>query len=370
MRICILGNASSIHVVRWANGLSSLGNEVFLFSADQPGIHLIDSKVNLNILRFRPPFGYYLNYRQARKLISQIKPDILNTHYASGYGTLSRLIGFYPTLLSVWGSDIFDFPNKSWFHKRLITKNLKSTDWIASTSQVMKFEIEKYFKPRNPIFITPFGVDLEQFKPIKNNDITIGIVKTIDQKYGHFYLIKAMRIVIDRLISEELIDIEKKIHILVVGDGPQRNQLEKMISALGLTPYVTITGMIMHSEVHNYYKRMNICCFPSTSFSESFGVSVIEASACEIPVIASNIGGLPEVVIDGETGYLVPPCDALSLAEKIYHLIRNPGLRVKMGKQGRHFVSINYDWHENVQRMVRYFGLIVKEKNINKLKSR
>lgn len=364
MRICILGNAACIHTVRWANGLVSLGNEVFVLSASPPGVHQLDSKVQLQILRYRPPLGYFLNIRQVRTILKNINPDILNTHYASGYGTLSRFIGFEPTLLSVWGADIFDVPGKNPIFRNIVYKNLKAATRIGSTSEVMKREIEKLFKPAKKIFITPFGVDMEKFRPVAKKDkrfITLGIVKRIAAKYGQVYLIKAVKIVIDRFISEGHREVAEKLRLLIVGDGSQRREIEQLIHNLGMDSICTLTGEIEHSKVPDYLQLIDICCYPSTLSSESFGVSVIEASACEIPVIVSNIGGLPEVVKNGKTGYLVKPKDEFDLAEKIYSLVRNPELRKKMGVQGRQFVTQNYDWQENLRRMEHYMKIVVDD---------
>jgi len=364
MRICILGNAASIHTVRWANGLGNLGNEVFLLSASPPKVHQLNPKVQVQILRYRPPLGYFLNIRQVRTILKDINPDILNTHYASGYGTLSRFIGFKPTLLSVWGSDIFDVPYQNPIYRNIVYKNLKAATRLASTSHVMKREIEKLFYPAEEIFVTPFGVDLIKFKPgLKKEDqvITIGIIKRIMDKYGQIYLVKAVKLVVDRLFNEGYIDIAERIRLLIVGDGPQRKEIERLIQHLGMDSICTLTGEIEHSKVPDYLHLIDICCFPSTLASESFGVSIIEASACEIPVIASNLGGLPEVIKDGETGYLVRPMDEFDLAEKIYQLVINPELREKMGVQGRQFVSQHYDWQENLQRMEHFMTSVVDD---------
>ena len=88
---------------------------------------------------------------------------------------------------------------------------------------------------------------------------------------------------------------------------------------------------------------MDIFVVPSISPSETFGVAAFEASSCSIPVIASDIGGLPEVVKDGTPGFLVPPCDVNAIADRIIRLIDNPWLRLQMGIEGRKYVKSIYD---------------------------
>lgn len=366
MRICLLGNAASIHLVKWANGLSSLGHEVFLISADRPGIDKLDEKIKSFILTIPPLAGYFLDYRQARRIINRIRPDILNVHYASGYGTLSRLIGFHPTLLSVWGSDVFDVPYQNRLMRRIVCKNLMAADRVASTSWIMKQQVERLVSLNKEVFVTPFGVDTNIFRPIPKQEketITIGIVKTVDEKYGQIYLVKAFDILIKRLISSGLNDTVQKLQLLIVGDGPQLFEVQQLVRKLGLGNYIKFYGRVAHSEVPNYFSKFDIACFPSTQ--ESFGVAAIEASACALPVVVSKIGGLKEVIIDGKTGFHCESQNPTDLADKLYKLVLNPDLRQKMGQAGREYVLNNYDWQENLRRMENYMQQIVKEFNFN-----
>jgi glycosyltransferase involved in cell wall biosynthesis len=248
----------------------------------------------------------------------------------------------------------------------IVRKNLQAATRIASTSKIMREQILKLYQPSHEIFVTPFGVDLDVFKPSRKQDsryITIGIIKTIDEKYGQTYLIRAFKLLLDRLKSESQTEIANRLRLIIIGDGPQKVVVQSLVTQLGLDGQVSIIGRVKNADVPYYLNQFDIACFPSTLESESFGVAVIEASACEIPVIASNIGGLTEVVIDGETGYLVQPCDELALAEKIYHLIRYPELRQKMGRQGRQFVIKKYDWQENLGRMAYYMEKTIVEYN-------
>ena len=364
MKICLLGNAQSIHCVRWANALNRRGHNIYFISLSRPTIHLLDSSVNVEILPFDPPFGYFLSFPKAKLIIKRIKPDILNTHYASGYGTLSRFINFHPTLLSVWGSDVFDVPYQSKYMFKLIRKNLMAATRLASTSKIMKSQINKFFKSNDDIFITPFGVDLDLFKPMTDKDdavITIGMVKSLEEKYGPKYLVKAFKIVLDKLYKEGPSELAKQLRLLIVGNGPQRREIDELINQLSINEVTEMPGEISHSMVLQYLNRMDIFCLPSI-IQESFGVAAIEASACEIPVIASNIGGLPEVVVDGETGLLFEPKNVFALADKIFQLVLNPELRKKMGKNGRRFITENYNWDENVLRMEQFYYQIIGKK--------
>lgn len=364
MKIIFLGGAGSIHTIRWVNSLSEKGLEVILVSlkGEVETIGKINDNVKVIYLPFGTKLGYYLNVFALKKIISKEKPDLINAHYASGYGTLGRLSGFNKKLLNVWGSDVYDFPNESKLKKRIIEKNLKNYTAIASTSYCMAEETKKYLENKSKeIFITPFGVDTEKFKNLniekKENEIIIGIVKTLTEKYGIEYLIKAIKEL------ENILDIEnyKKIKLLIYGKGELKNKLEDLTKELQIEDKVIFKGYISNEDVPKALNEMDIFVVPSILDSESFGVAAVEAMACEIPVIASSVGGLKEVIIDKETGYLVPKKDHKEIAKYLKKLILDKNLRTSLGKNGRKRVLENYDWNSNVDYMIKIYREIVNE---------
>ena len=364
MKIIFLGEAGSIHTIRWVNSLSEKGLEVILVSlkGEVETIGKINDNVKVIYLPFGTKLGYYLNVFALKKIISKEKPDLINAHYASGYGTLGRLSGFNKKLLNVWGSDVYDFPNESKIKKRIIEKNLKNYTAIASTSYCMAEETKKYLENKSKeIFITPFGVDTEKFKNLniekKENEITIGIVKTLTEKYGIEYLIKAIKEL------ENILDIEnyKKIRLLIYGKGELKNKLEDLTKELQIEDKVIFKGYISNEDVPKALNEMDIFVVPSILDSESFGVAAVEAMACEIPVIASSVGGLKEVIVDKETGYLVPKKDHKEIAKYLKKLILDKNLRTSLGKNGRKRVLENYDWNSNVDYMIKIYREIVNE---------
>ena len=362
MKIIFLGEAASIHTIRWVNSLSEKGIEVILVSlkGEVDIIGKINDNVKVIYLPFGTKLGYYLNVFALKKIISKEKPDLINVHYASGYGTLGRLSGFNKKLLNVWGSDIYDFPNESKVKKRIIEKNLKNYIAIASTSYCMAEETKKYLKNKSKeIFITPFGVDTEKFKNLnieKNkNELVIGIVKTLTENYGIEYLIRAIKEL------ENILDTEnyKKIRLLIYGKGELKNKLEDLTKELQIEDKVIFKGYISNEDVPKALNGMDIFVVPS--INESFGVAAVEAMACEIPVIASSVGGLKEVIVDEETGYLVPKKDYKEIAKYLKKLILDKNLRTSLGENGRKRVLENYDWNSNVGYMIKIYKEIVNE---------
>ena len=299
---------------------------------------------------------YFYCFPELLRVIRSFKPDILHAHYASSYGLIGFLTFFKPFVVSVWGSDVYDFPKLSPFHKLLIKLCLKRADKILSTSETMARETKLYTK--KAIEITPFGIDLKEFKskPQKSvfeaGDIVVGTVKTMSEKYGIKYLVKAFAKVKDR-------HPELPLKLLLVGGGEQSEEIYELISKLGLKDIAVMIGAVPYNQVSNYHNMMTVSVFVSVSDSESFGVSVIEASACEKPVIVSNVGGLPEVVEDGVTGIVVPSKDIESIANTIEKLVMNNKLREKMGKAGRKRVEMLYNWYDNVEQMIGIYKSIL-----------
>lgn len=361
MKICFIGPASVIHTVRWVNAMEEKGHEVFLITMHSPTINNISQNVTIYNLKIPAPLGYYLNSIEAKNIINKINPDIVNVHYASGYGTLSRFINFEPTLLSVWGSDVFNFPYKSNWNMKNIKKNLKSATQIASTSYAMKEQVHNLIGKHSQIFLTPFGVDMNLFKPsedkVKSDYITIGIVKKLEEIYGVRYLIEAVAQLISKFNREGKQNIADKIKLKIIGEGSQEEELRELTYKLNIESITEFVGVVKHDQVPEYLNMLDIYCAPS--IHESFGVAIIEASSCGVPVIVSNVEGLPEVVINEKTGFIVEKENAFQISEKLYELVLNEGKRKRFGEKGREFVKENYEWEYTVNKMEQTYEEVV-----------
>ncbi len=199
MKIAILGNANSIHIKRWAEGLHDKGLDIHLLSCHAITMEY-SSGISLYQLTPKTPYGYILAVWKLKKLLNRINPDLLHAHYVSGYGTLAMLSGYRDLMLSAWGADVYDFPRKSKLHHWLIAKNLKQCLGIGSTSHCMREVIESIHPKLPPVYVTPFGVETNLFRSVKdrnhsNAQITIGTVKLLHDKYGIDTLIRAYSIV-------------------------------------------------------------------------------------------------------------------------------------------------------------------------------
>lgn len=360
MKILFLAAANSIHTVRWVNSLVARGNEVHLvYNANHvPTRNKLDKKVIQHRLKHSGNIAYYLNAAELRKLYREIKPDIVNAHYASGYGTLARMARVKTLLLSVWGSDVYDFPYQSIFKMHIVKKNISYANHIASTSKVMAKQVEKIMDKKMDISVTPFGVDIEQFKNIytSKKEFCFGVVKTLEYKYGIEYIIKSFFILLNRIKNEGL---DNNVVLKIYGEGKIKGELENLCKELGIMEKVIFKGYVPNIEVPNALNKMDVFCLGSILDSESFGVAAVEAMSCGVPVIATDVDGFKEVIEDEQTGYIVPRKDEVAMAEKMYELMIDNNKRKKMGEKGRIRVEELYNWENNITEMENVYKMIL-----------
>ena len=364
MKVVFLAGQNSIHTVRWANAMVDKVAELHLLTMHQPSDPL-DPRVKVYNLPYKALHGYFLNTSKVRELLAEIQPDLLHVHYASGYGTLGRLCKYHPLLLSVWGSDVYDFPATSFLHRALVTANLRAADWVASTSEVMAEQTKSLCADLNQLSITPFGIDVAKFYPQPAQDpnyITIGTVKRLAPKYGIDILIKAFALARSEAIAKYP-ELKEKLRLTIVGDGKQQPELENLVRQLDIESVTTFVGGVPHEEVPRYLNQMDIYVAASRLDSESFGVAVLEASACGLPVVVSDAGGLPEVVEAGVTGYIAPKEDVAATATAIGKLIDDAGSRDRLGQAGRKLVLERYVWSENVDLVREIYEKLLASKS-------
>ena len=357
MKICFLAPANNYHTQKWVRYFVDQGNEVSVLSLtkgeiDGAKVYWLNANTGSGASDFAK-LKYLLQFHHIREIINEIKPDIINAHYASSYGTLAALAGLKNHIVSVWGSDVYDFPRKSIFHKKLLEFSLNSARCIFSTSNAMAEETRKYTKKN--IFITPFGVDMDLFNPEKRERIDdgkfiIGTVKKLEPKYGIDYFLKAVSIV-----KEKIPDIPLEVRI--AGNGSHELQYHQLAKELGIENIVKWLGFISQEKAAKEWANMD--CGIIYSESESFGVSAVEAQAAGIPVIVSDVPGLQEAVNPGTSAAVVLRGKSELLAEKIIELYETPDKRVDMGKIGREYVKEHYELNKCFQRVAGYYAQLL-----------
>ena len=354
----MLASSRSVHTARWASGLSKRGWRITLMTADPDEPHDYNG---IPLVRL-PGSGkgvFITAGSFVKKWVKENDIAFIHAFYATDYGFLATYSRCAPVLLSVMGTDVFSYPEKSWIHKWGTSRILKSAQAVAATSRVMASRVEELTQGKVKPAITPFGVDTNVFKPEdldrsqRNTDESIHIIsiRHLHYKYGLDLLISAAGIIQKQKPGLKFV-------VDIYGDGPERENLQRQIDETGLQDCITLHGKVAPENVPELLREATIFVAPSRE--ESFGVAVLEASACGLPVIGSRVGGLPEVILDGETGLLFGKNNPGELADCIITLTE-PQVSGKLGKNGVKFVQTEYTSEVALTKMEAVYQLMIKK---------
>lgn len=224
-------------------------------------------------------------------------------------------------------------------------------DLWASSSGYNAAQVEKRYGC--PVTVIHNGVDIERFVPLGNkNNIRarqgIPSGSPVIMSVGRLVGWKGLHTIIGLL--PEIDDA----HFVIVGDGPERETLGKLSLHLGVSERVHFLGAVQHSALPDIIGEADIFVQPSIG-EEAFGISIVEAMACGVPVIASRNGGMPEIVIDGTTGLLLPAGDKTAWKDAIAALLKKPDLLREMGRNARIRAEEHFSWSANALKLENLF---------------
>jgi glycosyltransferase involved in cell wall biosynthesis len=148
------------------------------------------------------------------------------------------------------------------------------------------------------------------------------------------------------------------IRLVIAGDGFERPELERLAGELGIADVTTFLGWVPNEDLPKYFRSAAVSVIPS--LEEGFGIPAAEAMGCETPVIASDAGGLPEVVEHEVTGLIVPRGDANALAAALDRLLGDPALRRRMGKAGRERALRLFDWDRTAAELEQVYEKLLR----------
>ena len=360
MKICFLAPSNNYHTRKWCEWFLSHGYEIVVISLTDGSIdgvkvyNLLD-EFDPNSSDFKK-LKYFSAINKIKKIIRTEQPDTISVHYASSYGLLAALAGSKDLKLSVWGSDIFEFPKRSPIHKALLKYALSRASIVLSTSEYMAKETKKYTK--KDVVVTPFGVDMDLFDPnkrtrMKDDDtFVIGTVKSLKPVYGIDHLIRAVGV-----IKREHPNL--KLELRIAGDGPSEKEYMELAQAVGLGKTIKWLGFISQDQAAKEWADMDLGVIYSNE--ESFGVSAIEAQACGTPLVISDAPGLIETTRPSKSSIVVERGQEEKLAEVIAGLISNKKKLNDMGKNGREYVKDRYE----INKCFFYIEKIICSKQSN-----
>jgi glycosyltransferase involved in cell wall biosynthesis len=264
--------------------------------------------------RILPRLACHLRRRRTRILVTfMFHPTILGR-------LVGRLLGI-PIRVSSERIMEWDGPVRRWLNRWTVPL---TTCVIAVSDRVAAYAQREYGIPPERLVTIVNGVDLERFRPPAERapGAVIGCTGRLHRKNDHATLLRALA----RLRAGH-----PQASLLLVGDGPERRRLAALAESLGASDCVEFAGE--QADVAPWLERMHIYAQPSVA--EGMSNSVLEAMASGLPVVATAVGGTPELVVDGRTGYLVPPSDAAALAAALERLLASPEQRRQLGQASR-----------------------------------
>jgi glycosyltransferase involved in cell wall biosynthesis len=347
VRIVYLADAPYVHTRRWVEHFVRLGHEAHVISfrpaeIDGATVHHVDGLEAIGKAR------YVVHARRVRALVRELEPDLLHALHLTSYGFLAGLSGVQPSIVSVWGTDVLEAPALTPMHRWITQHALSRAGAITATGLRLAEATLPYAPAGKGVAVIPYGVELDRFTPNERPErarVTIAATSRLSPEKGLPHLLRAVSMLRDRDVDVDLV---------LAGEGPSRGQVEGLVRDLRLDDRVRLLGDVAHDAVPGVLQDADIFALPSTW--EGFGVSAVEASAMRLPVVASDVHGIPDVVVDGGTGLLVPPGNAAALAAAIERLARDGALRGRMGDAGRAFVEANYRWADNAALMERLYA--------------
>lgn len=268
--------------------------------------------------------------------------DIINTHFAVPTGPAGSIISRLsdrPNILSIHGSDIYnpirkDSPHKNFFYSQGVKYSFNNSERIIANSNYIKEMSLKYYSPKKNIDVIPLGMKKVEFPPAGRKDLGLDENKTYIVSMGRFNRIKGCE-----YLLRALKDVEDA-HLLLIGDGEEKENLKNLASELGITNRVEFLGWVTGEKKYQYLALGDL--YVVSSIHEGFGMTILEAMGSGTPIVSTNVGGQKDIIRTEENGILVPPCDFRALAKAIKELLQNKEKRERMISFNREYVKSFY----------------------------
>lgn len=301
--------------------------------------------------------------RYAMKNI-QPKPDLIHAHfsYPDGYGMMGLAKKWkVPLVISALGTIERKVAYEGSHTSRLIIEAMNFADKILSVSEDLKLHIINLGIREDKVHVVPNGVDTEKFRSVgrehARNLLNLPQDKNIVLFVGALRKIKGVDYLIEA--AKSFVDANTELYMVGRDDGLKKS-LEKRAKELKIANYIKFTGPINHEDIPLWISASDILVLPS--LSEGRPNVVLEALSCEVPVVATDVGGIPELMVDGETGYLVPARNPEILSEKINKLLEDASRRKEMGQLGRKsIIQRGLTWEAHAKKTVDIYSKLLQK---------
>jgi glycosyltransferase involved in cell wall biosynthesis len=286
-----------------------------------------------------------------RRLIRRIQPDLVHAGPIQTCGLIATLAGSRPRLIMSWGFDLMqDDERNSWW--RWATRYvLHRADYFTSDCEVTRRKAISHGMAADRTVVFPWGVDLDIFSPVNrrsSSPFTILCNRSWEPRYGVDVLARAFV-----MVARSRTDV----NLLLLGGGSQGQALREILQRGGVLERVSFGGQVNNQELSRYYHMADL--FISPSHVDGSSISLLEALACGMPVIVSDIPANREWVTDGVNGWLFPDGDADALTRIILLALENRQTMHEMGRAARATAMNRADWKKNFQTLLEAYQLAV-----------
>jgi len=314
------------------------------------------------------PFYLFFGVWGLRRLLRSERFDIIHVHWPFPHGLIGWFAGRRaraPVVSQFHGVGLRWVRNRMPFFTPFLRWVLRSSSLVAANSSHTRAEIESLGVPCR-IEIMPYGSPVPaaqqpQAEPVPGAEDPQRVrrllfVGRLVERKGLEYLVRAVR----------LIDCPFPVELDIVGSGPEELRLRSLVDELGLAGKVKLSGRVSNEDLRDHYAACDCFVLPaiidSKGDTEGLGVVLIEALSCHKPVVASGVGGIVDVIRDGETGLLVPEKDPGALARAITRVLTDSALATKLGRQGYEHVKKYFDWERIITRWIELYEEIIVKK--------
>jgi N-acetyl-alpha-D-glucosaminyl L-malate synthase BshA len=327
---------SGVVATELGKGLAKIGHEVHFITYRQPMrldffsenlyYHEVDIK-SYPLFDF-PPYELAL----ASKMVSVVKYeklDLLHVHYAIPHASAAYMAkqilkeeGIHiPVVTTLHGTDI-TLVGKDPSYEPVVTFSINQSDGVTAVSQDLRKETYEYFNIKRDIEVIYNFIDLDRFKRQKKDHFKTAICPNGEKLIVHTSNFRKVKRVED--VIRVFYEIRKEIpaKLLLVGDGPERDKMERLCRELGTCDDVRFLGKLEYVE--EVLSVSDLFVMPSEK--ESFGLAALEAMACEVPVLSSDAGGIPELNVSGVTGFVCKVGDIADMKEKALYILDDANL--------------------------------------------
>jgi len=310
------------------------------------------------------------------KHLNSINPELIHSHYITDaivFRPLTKNLDI-PKICSCYGYDVSVIPVKfKHFYKPFYNRIFAEYDLFLAMTNEMKKDLLEMGCPENKIVVHYHGIDTKRFDfprtyDLKNDTLTLLTIASLYEVKGHLSVLKALK-----QITAEKPNLN--ITYNIVGEGPLKQELEQFILKNSLTKVVNFCGAIKHGPKFNEHLiQADIFLHPSitTKDNDKEGIpgALVEAMASGLPTIATYHGGIPAVVTNLETGFLVKEHDSKTIGEHIIKLYENEDLRRNIGAEAKNFATKNLDVYEKAALLKNIYNEAIDRNQKLKLESK